>query len=315
MRSSPAVAVFIRCHKFSLKAAHLYSELDGGVGYDLFFMTDDTLGEQDYGSSPRVRFTLDDLTKFGLDTSWPMAVVHYGDMMFSIFRRAKPDYSYYVMLDFDVHFAYLGRAWLETFCHRLATNKQQIDLVAPQVGPAPTSWVWHAIAATRFTDVFGSFFPLVALSQRAIDCNERRRASEARTKPTGAEPVFCEAFLPSALHEAGQHLMTLNALLPDSYHSSSFDATLPAPFDPTGAEKICRLIHPIKAMIDAPLPEDARTQVLRVEPEREAVVSAQAAFETAAALVKDQAAFRGLLQAMHRGKRPTRFAVSLDAGR
>ena len=238
--------------------------------------------------------TLSDLETLGADTSFGSAVLHYSDLLFSICHEKKPGYRHYVIIEFDVHFVENGREWMETFCHLLSSHQPMIDMVAPYLGQAAPDWHWFQSAALRFPKVMQSFFPVVALSERAILADGLGRLDEARVKPRWDAPIFCEAFLPSVLGELSHVLLDLNQALPGSYAATTFLTHLPSPFKlpPIGATG--RLLHPIKTMADAPLPPDAQAIIRETEPGGGVRPTAEAAFAAATILVESDAAERGM---------------------
>ena len=120
-----------------------------------------------------------------------------------------------------------------------------------------------ASAARCYAEVFGTFFPLVVLSGKAIPYLLARRLAEREARarsgdladpsPAGSEAdwIFSEAFVPSALHAGGYAMADLNALIPGACRGESFHIGPPLLLQQRGAyDTEAQIVHPVCGLGD-----------------------------------------------------------------
>jgi hypothetical protein len=138
--------------------------------------------------------------RLGLTADHPRTLWYCGDYAFYCAHHNIPEYDYYLMIEFDVAFT------------------------RPNSLLRHPAWVWHGGAQVHFPTVYGVLFPFVVLSQRALlHLLDWRRREASR----GGDLVFCEAFVPSALKEAGMNCVDLNVLFPGAWAAPTFRVGAP----------------------------------------------------------------------------------------
>ena len=225
--------MLVRTQGCNDKLLDLLTGLRAGLGYDLYVCADETATPFPPDAAlPEgvvvLRHGEADAVRFGLAAPLPEAGLlwFFGDFAFYAAAAEMPDYAHYLLLDERVALVRGNPLFLEGLARRLSGEPAgaPFDLVAAWFGPRPPDWVWHQAAATRFAVVLGIFPPLVALSRRALGYLQDWRRAEATS---GADRVFWEALLPSALAAGGFHCADLSALIPGAWADGSFPAPSP----------------------------------------------------------------------------------------
>jgi hypothetical protein len=236
------VAVLVRSHVADEKFDYLWQDLNReGRRYDVFPLLDQSaLGGNAAALEAKYpgviwnhpdRFASLGLSQkaFGFNMLWL-----HGDFSMYVALIDKPDYDYYVMIDYDVHFTNNATEYLNRLCDRLTSPTEEIlDGVGLEFKSRPTlpgvttdwpnytNWEFFAAAAEAFPTVFHFYFPFVALSRRALMQLLAQRQLEAARHTPADKVVICEAFVPSSLMAAGFRCIDLNDLLPGSYELDS----------------------------------------------------------------------------------------------
>ena len=228
--SGARVAVLVRTHTMSDKVLDLVEGLSGGRFYD-FYLTPNAMHELDAGALPSVPHSLEHCNALGFEGGDEYFLLHCADLLFAVIREQIPGYDFYVMVEYDVHFIRTGHLFMDRVAQGLsAPPYADVDLVGAEVTPHDPSWMWTANVAPYFPEVWGVFFPFVALSSRAITRllelrrEERRRTgrSHAARSASPDNLMYCEAFVASALKADGFRLLDLQALVPGCYSHPLF---------------------------------------------------------------------------------------------
>ena len=268
MTRSVDTAVLVRSHIANLKTAHLLHDLQGGRNYDLYVAANETDGPRSFPPFETLGHTLGDFERLGFDMVDPRSILTYSDVLFSIIRERIPQYRHYLLLEFDVHFLRPAFLWMEAFVDRLhAGEEAPPDLVATDIRPVGPDWPWYASCHRSYPNVHAAFFPFVCLSDRAIShlLDGRRRAAAERTGDQ--EPIFCEAFVPSALLADPTFRVTdLKTLLPGAYDQGSFNVTMPEPLrEGRFRSQPVAMVHPVKDLSEAVASPELRERVAGLE--------------------------------------------------
>ena len=235
------VAVLVRSHVIDEKFEHLWRDLNGeGRRFDAFPLLDQSaLGadlERIERTYPNVIWNHpDQLPELGLSQKTIDNIFWLcGDLSLDVAFVRFPQYDYYIMIDYDVHFTKGATEYVNRLCDRLLSSDEEVvDGVGLEFKSRPTlpgvttdwpnfmDWSFFAAAAEVFPQVYHFYFPLVALSRRAVLQVFAQRHLEAARRTPPDKVVICEAFVPSNLMAAGLKCMDLNTLLPGSYELDS----------------------------------------------------------------------------------------------
>lgn len=112
-------------------------------------------------------------------------------------RTALPGYDYYLLAESDLAVNLDLAPMLE------AVAARGIDLLAHEIQRAPDDWGWVPSARDAFGQVWQALIFFMVVSGRAADLLLRRRQEHAARFAAGDQWPFCEAFVPSVLHEEG----------------------------------------------------------------------------------------------------------------
>lgn len=231
-------AVLVRSHVVDEKFDHLWRDLNGpNRRFDVFPLLDQAaLGANFESIERKYPGTIwnhpDRFARFGLNqkaSGFNMLWLH-GDFSMYVALVDKPDYDYYIMIDYDVHFTKGGTDYINKICDCLSLmGDNVIDGVGLEFKSQPTlrgvttdwphfmDWEFFAAASGAFPQVFHFYFPFVVLSRRALIYVLAQRQLEAARRTPADKVVICEAFVPSSLMAAGLKCMDVNNLLPGSY--------------------------------------------------------------------------------------------------
>ena len=167
---------------------------------------------------PTLRFHGDRLRKIGIElypeNRWAWFAGDYA--LYCAFLE-RPDYSHYLMIDYDVRVNFSIDRLVDS------VNSSNYDLVACWAGFERDDWMWTAAGRHWFARVAGCFFPFVMLSRRlVVRCLEYRLSQsksvpiEGRDKARFLEQFWmnCEAFVPSVALENGYAMVSLDRLVP-----------------------------------------------------------------------------------------------------
>lgn len=246
----PRVAVLVRTHLVNEKLFDLLKILKKGVGYDLFICADETNGPLQLDGEAVISHSINMCREIGLYSELKDFSVlwYFGDYAFYCVNSIIPDYDYYTMIEYDVEFTRKNSLALEGLLARITNlNEKPYDLVSTYYGPRGSDWVWTDTCSKQFEDVYGIFFPLVIMSKRALCFLYELRRKEISTFGKGQQPVFCEAFVPSALIAAGDFRCgDVGNLIPGSWEQSTFRVGTPMLLgQPPSTSLAVEFLHPV----------------------------------------------------------------------
>ncbi|MDP8916492.1 MAG: hypothetical protein M3M95_04675 [Pseudomonadota bacterium] len=256
-RSAPGrVAVLLRTHLDSLKVRHSIAELAQGSNYDFYMLAHEEPGrEMDFGAVPKVSHSMQALRELGFNVHHRYFMMHFADVLFGFVQQRLPDYDWYVMVENDV-FIRPGVGYFDRLAARLAEEPEGgLDMAAGRLAFSNPHWMWHAAAARVHDPVLGCFFPIVAVSRRAVPfLLEQRLQEQAWARAEGLtaketnEPrnlMFCEAFIGSALWAGGFRITDLNCLIPGSYDYATYNTGPPMLLNEQTSHLGPALLHPV----------------------------------------------------------------------
>jgi hypothetical protein len=234
----PRVAALIRSHVMDEKFHQMWRALEGSGEprlYDLFGLLDgDVLGPRKAEIDARYPNTVwtfaQDVRDAGLaqrsDEHPNMWLL--GDFAMYLSVVQQPQYDYYVMIDYDLHFTKDPVAYMNRLCERLLSRSDDVlDGVGldfsrePTPADQPRDWPFFAPAAKAFPKVWHFYFPIVAASRRGLLHAFAGRQLEAARQTPSQDLVFSESFLVCSLMSAGFNCQDFNTVLPGSYHIDS----------------------------------------------------------------------------------------------
>ncbi|MGO1117999.1 hypothetical protein ACTL6U_04815 [Rhodovibrionaceae bacterium A322] len=171
---------------------------------DVFFTCDETHGSvKAPDGGLKFGHNVDDAERLGLYPFPQGKLLWYNiDYPFYFFYDQYPDYDLYLMVEYDVFFA---RGALERLIEHL--EKTDDDFYSTYCGQCGPEWYWYPTGRTFYKEVYQSFFPVSALSNRAIWYLYKKRLEQTETflqdSMKEEEWPFGEAFVPSELSAIG----------------------------------------------------------------------------------------------------------------
>jgi hypothetical protein len=279
-----AAIVLLRCHTYDEHVKVSYAALARCCERDPPWLLLDTSRGDIATDVPTLRFSGERLRRLGLalypEDKWAWFAGDYA--LYCAFLE-RPEFSHYVMIDYDAKVNFP----VDRFLERIAASNQ--DLIAPYAGFERADWMWSPAGKYWFDRVAGCFFPIVVLSRRLIlRCLEHRLAQtqqvpvavEARRTFLQRNWMNCEAFVPSvALHE-GYAMADIEKFVSGWTYAFIHDIDA-LPWDlPALAEVPCA--HPVFLRQDLPDYVHRRLQSLPSGPLRSWLLDRVAALQTGA---------------------------------
>ncbi|MDJ0823597.1 MAG: hypothetical protein QNJ09_17540 [Paracoccaceae bacterium] len=123
-----------------------------------------------------------------------------GDYPIYFFFDQNPDYDLYLLIEYDVYFT--DKALTQFFAHIDATRA---DFFGVNIHLAPSHWKWTEAALQYHDKAYGTFFPIIGLSNTAVAtlfANRQRQAQLYIDKKTTMW-THCEAYVPTEAMAAG----------------------------------------------------------------------------------------------------------------
>ena len=136
-----------------------------------------------------------------------------GDYRFYYIRKFFPDYDYYWLLEYDV---FCNGETYEGFLDKFKDNRADLIINEFRIENKNGSWVWTYGLDWIYKDVeiYGSLFPVVRLSARAVDFLYKRRLAQREIFQNYTEQnkrwTYCEIFVPTELMHGGFICENLN---------------------------------------------------------------------------------------------------------
>jgi hypothetical protein len=167
---------------------------------DFCYLVDETTAAIDTAPYRKIPFCVSQFAEIGLATVDDIGrgvVWENGDYPLYLAYLRHPAYRYYWMIEYDVLINFDD---YNEFFDRFAAV--DLDLIGA-LGRADQGYQWYAPAARMFAEVWGMFFPMMRLSNRALAyalCKRLIRSYEYRNAvPADRVWPHCEAWLASAL--------------------------------------------------------------------------------------------------------------------
>jgi hypothetical protein len=168
---------------------------------DLCYLVDETTAEIDTSPYHKIPFSVRRFADLGLATVDEVGrgeVWWNGDYPLYVAYLKYPAYRFYWMIEYDVLINYSD--YNEFFAK---FESIELDLIGSPLYIGAEGWAWYAAAARMFAEVWGMFFPMMRLSNRAVSyalCRRLIRSHQYR-EAAPAERIWphCEAWLASEL--------------------------------------------------------------------------------------------------------------------
>ena len=130
---------------------------------------------------------------------------HNGDYRFYYVRKFFPNYDYYWLIEYDV---FCNAPTYEGFLKKFTDNRADLLVTGFRAEKKNGEWSWTYGLDWVYSDceIYGSFFPVIRLSARAIDFLYQRRLEHVPIfeQATGDKRwIFCELFVTTELMNAG----------------------------------------------------------------------------------------------------------------
>lgn len=251
------VAILLRTHVDNAQVRHSMARLAGGSGYDFYVLAHEEPGrELDFGPAPKLSHSMQSLRDLGFEVDSPYFLMHCADVLFGFIQDRLPGYDWYVLVENDVFIRPSRPGYFERLAAALAAPPEGVlDMAVVKLGFSDPIWMWHPAVHRVYDRVLSTFFPVVALSKRAIPyllaerLKEQQRVQAAGIKCDGtADPdnlMFCEAFIASALWAARYPITDLNLLMPGSYVEERFNTGPPQLLSDQPLDGPPDLAHPV----------------------------------------------------------------------
>jgi hypothetical protein len=228
--SSPRVALLVRTHRVNEKLFDLLDLLNQSRRYDLFVTADETRGPLDVGGYTKLPHTVDTCRQFGLSTQHLNILWHCGDYPLYFAAAEAPGYDYYAMIEYDVDLVRKSPLFLEGLIARLPDSGA--EFIAEGSNPAWSGWCWAEAARRTFPRVYTSgIFAFVIASRDALLHLLEARRQEALTGVVDNDIIHCEAFCVSSLMASGYPCASINSIIDNAVHGSSYHPGIPDNLD------------------------------------------------------------------------------------
>ncbi|MES2019759.1 MAG: hypothetical protein V4460_00505 [Pseudomonadota bacterium] len=235
----PRVAVFIRTHLANEKLHHLINSLNGSPLFDLYVLADETRGALPLTDSmaPVLSHSIEMCASLGLKTNpsnHENALWLCGDYALYCGVSAQPNYDYYFMIEYDVHFTRENPFLLEALINRLQSlDGQALDLICGHIAPIGPTGDWYKQAARLYENVYwGGLFAVIAVSKRAAQRLLEVRQAEGVSANSQGELTHCEAFvLTTIMNHPEFRCKAINDIIPNCVNGQSYYASSPSSYN------------------------------------------------------------------------------------
>jgi hypothetical protein len=204
-RKPANVAVFVRTHVVNAKVIDLLKILARGTGYDLYIAADSSLVNGASGPltllGPNVvPHSLEQFGEMGVSLNHQNPFWWFGDYTFYCSYLQKPDYDYYIFIEYDVHLVKGDPSFIEKLVQRINAEDgaPSFDLIAPGLHATARRAAWHG-PWPEGVSMRWSFQNFVVFSRRALDYLYGARKKWAVGAPAPLEQWYGELFVPSVL--------------------------------------------------------------------------------------------------------------------
>jgi hypothetical protein len=253
-RKPANVAVFVRTHVVNAKVIDLLKILARGTGYDLYIAADSSLVDGTAGPltlrGPNVvPHSLKQFREMEVSLNHQNPFWWFGDYTFYCSYLQKPDYDYYIFIEFDVHLVKGDPSFIEKLVERINAEDgaPSFDLIAPGLSVSQNPNPWHGPwpEGVPWRWALQSF---VVFSRRALVYLYDARKKWAVGAPPALEQWYGEAFVPSVLAmDERFKCVNLTDLMPHCcqpgyYTGSALPSLLGSKFE---SDPPMELVHPV----------------------------------------------------------------------
>lgn len=255
-RKDARAAVLVRTHIANEKLFDLLDSLQNGFGYHVYIAADTTRREFPIEDPHVLGHSEEMCRELGLSLNHFRkdfgALWTFGDYALYCSYEQKPDYDFYLMLEYDVHLTRKNPLFIEGLLNRLLSlpEEDRIDYVSPEFRPEIHFPDWMGVPPRDFRHYF-SLVNFFVISKRALVHLYKMRKQWANGAPPELEQWFVESFVPSVLAaEDAFKCRQLNSIFPGSYAlgKSYFGSNLPfllgSNFEP---DPRIEIVHPVLA--------------------------------------------------------------------
>jgi hypothetical protein len=211
--------VMVRTHLMNEKVASLVRALEAtATNYDVALVVDETNGRPPVEHERVIWHSVQACTELGLAMPARKPLWWCGDAPLYFAIRQYPDYSYYFMIEYDVHLTAGDGRVFNTLVERLLTSHKSFDCVGQRLrmGGMPHDPILLA-AFRRDPEVHSFFLPVLGLSRKAISYLYQERVIEKLRQTRDEDILYCEAFVPTILVAGGFTVGDLNEVVPGCY--------------------------------------------------------------------------------------------------
>jgi len=211
--------VMVRTHLMNEKVASLVQALEAtATNYDVALIVDETNGRPPIEHERIIWHSVAACSALGLAMPAQRPLWWCGDAPLYFAIRQYPDYSYYFMIEYDVHLTAGDGRVFNTLVERLLTSHRAFDCVGQRLrmGGMPHDQILLA-AFKRDPEVHSYFLPVLGLSRKAISYLYQERVIEALRHTPDEDILYCEALVPTILLAGGFTVGDLNEVVPGCY--------------------------------------------------------------------------------------------------
>ncbi len=252
------ILVMVRTHVFNEKVKSLYDSIrDLTPSVDIVIVADASNerfnmdGIDDKHILWHSKKTFDDL---GLSVEVPRLLWWCGDYPIYDAQIKMPNYDYYIMIEYDVHFCDDG-VLLKALFDLLRESEKALDFIGLRLRQeAPHDDILVNSSFRKFREVYSCFFPIVVLSKSAAQFLYLNRRIERYEGTVPDDILYCEMFVPTLLRRGGFSCFDLNYYFPDSFverHMIFPSRFLGLPIaHASGFPDYVKMIHPVYGNVE-----------------------------------------------------------------
>jgi hypothetical protein len=211
--------VLVRTHLMNAKVVSLVRALEAtATNYDVALVVDETNGRPPVEHERIVWHSVAACAELGLALPAQRPLWWCGDAPLYFAIRQYPDYSYYFMIEYDVHLTAGDGRIFNTLTERLLTSHRALDCVGMRfrAGGMRQDLILQA-AFRKNPEVHSFFLPVLGASRKAISYLYQERMIEALRHTPDEDILYCEAFVPMTLLAGGFSVGDLNEVAPGCY--------------------------------------------------------------------------------------------------
>lgn len=224
-------AVFIRTHKWDAKVEDLFTRLRAAcTTYDLYILYDVTNAAAPADAFSRLDIPPEQVicvseracAEIGFYKGPGLIFYHCGDISLCYAMRVAPEYKFYAMIDWDLHFTNNNDGMLDSLFQILSSQDEPADYVGLMVHHCTWgTWYEHAKKIFRDDHCYYSYFPFIVLSRQLLALVYAERQLHEIESPQNLDLVNGEMFVPSLAVAAGFKICDLSHYLPLAYDNKT----------------------------------------------------------------------------------------------